>query len=220
MFPRVIIFFGPDGSGKSTQVKLLTRYLRSEGQKVKKVWIRSPHSLAYLLSRLLIRIGFSRRVTNPYGHAQTILSLPNSPKFKIFWGLLELISVKPLVLLKVILPLFLGYTIVAERYVPDTVVNIAYYAGNLDFLKSPTAMLFMRLVPRRSCLLHLDSNYSSILLRRGSIADAADFIEFQRTAYKTILSLVKAKSLNTSVLSIEQTFNEIKTAIRNLPQES
>jgi energy-coupling factor transporter ATP-binding protein EcfA2 len=207
---ELIIFFGPDGSGKSTQVKLLINYLRSQKIKVKKVWIRSPHTLAYLFSRLLKKAGFYRIILTPHGVEQKMFSLPSDGAFRSFWYLLELISVKPLILLKVRFPLLLGYTVVADRFVVDTVVNLAYYGNDVKFVQSSIANLFFRLIPKNASLIHLDSDYSTILKRRGIAVDSLSFIEFQRTAYKLINRSIQAKKINTSKSTVIQTSQEIQ----------
>ena len=58
--PRFIHFFGPDGAGKSTQVNLLLNMLKSKGIRARICWIRSPRTLAFFASVLLLRIGFYR----------------------------------------------------------------------------------------------------------------------------------------------------------------
>lgn len=56
---RFVHFFDPDGSGKSTQVNLLVDYYLNRGIKVRKFWLRSPHTFAYLLWRFLVLIVFT-----------------------------------------------------------------------------------------------------------------------------------------------------------------
>ena len=53
--PRLIVITGIDGSGKTTIARLLTKQLRSEDIKTRYVWIKSLHTLAYLLSRVFVR---------------------------------------------------------------------------------------------------------------------------------------------------------------------
>jgi energy-coupling factor transporter ATP-binding protein EcfA2 len=213
MSPDFIAFFGPDGSGKSTQATLLIEYLRSRKIKVKKVWIRSPHTLAYLLSRFLVKVGYYRSDLTPYGLQQKTLSLPNNVGFKYLWYLIELASIGPLILFKVYIPMSLGYTVIAERYVVDTIVNIAYYANDLKFLGSHIAKLFLRLIPRDACLIHLDSDYLTIQSRRGRAVDSSSFIEFERLAYDSLKNLVSAETIFTSCLDIAQTSKKIKNLV-------
>src|SRR5437016_9013622 len=127
MVPKLVSFFGPDGAGKSTQVRILVNRLGPAGLRVKKVWIRSPHTLAFIVSRLLFRLGLYRVAVNPFGlGAKQPLVYPQSLS-KGIWAFIETISVLPLILLRVYLPLWMGYRLVAERYVVDTIVTISYF---------------------------------------------------------------------------------------------
>lgn len=209
----MIAFFGPDGSGKTTQVSLLINELRSKGLKARKVWIRSPHTFAYLFSRLLIKIGYCRTVVNPYGFPQKILLLPIGKYFRFLWYFVEFLSVKPLIILKVRIPILLGYTVVAERFIVDTIVSVAYYGNDVHFIQSSFAQFFLRLSPKNTCFIHLDSDYSTIMGRRGCEVDSSDFIDFQRLAYGLVRNSMNAKSLSTSSLNVAQTLGEIKKII-------
>ena len=210
----LIAFFGPDGSGKSTQASLLADYLKSKGLKVKKIWIRSPHTAAYLLSKFLMRFGFFRVLSNPYGKSKRIFALPKDSKLRFLWYFVELFSVEPLIILKVKVPLLFGYSIVAERYVVDTIVNIAYYSTDLTFLRSRIAKLFLTLFSKGAIFIHLDSDYFSILRRRSQKADAAEFIEFQRNAYRIVNESIRAATLHTDERSVSGTFDRILTILR------
>ena len=214
MVPRLIAFFGPDGTGKSTHVELLVNYFQSHETKVKKVWIRSPHTLAYLLSCFFIKIGFRRVVSNPFGRKKKYPAVHIDRRLRLLWSLIELVSVAPVIIFRVYAPLLLGYTVIAERYVVDTVVTIAYYTNDLGFLQSLTARLLLRFIPKNTLLIHLDSDYSTLLKRRSYMVEAYDFIEFQRAGYKIIGSLVGATFIDTSDIAIEQTFSRIVDQLR------
>ena len=209
MVPRLIAFFGPDGAGKSTQVKLLVSHFQSHKNKVRKVWIRSPHTLAYLLSRFFVKIGFCRVVLNPFGRKTKLPAVHLNRRIRLFWSIIELFGVVPAILFRVYVPLFLGYTVVAERYVIDTIVTVAYYTNDLGFLQSQTAKLLLRFVPKDTLFIHLDSNYRKIMKRRGNFVESRDFINFQRKGYRIIGNSVEATSIDTSNISVKETHMRI-----------
>lgn len=214
MVPRLISFFGPDGAGKSTHVELLVNHFQSNKTKVRKVWIRSPHTLAYLLSRFFVKIGFYRVVSNPFGRRAKIPAVHTSRFFRCFWSMIELVSVLPLILFRVYIPLFLGYTLIAERYLVDTVVTIAYFLSDLGFLQSRTAKLLLCFIPKNTVFIHLDSDYSTIMKRRSRMVEPYDFIKFQRMGYKMIENSVGAMFIDTSNISVEQTSKRIMNWLR------
>ena len=206
---RFIAFFGPDGSGKTTQARLLVNYLQSHGTKTKKVWIRSPHTLAYLFSRFFIKIGFCRTVSSPLGKQTKLPAVHSSHQLRCFWSILELVSVMPVILFRVYMPLFLGYTLVAERYVVDTLVTIAYYTGDIGFLKSRAAKFLLRFIPKNTVFVGLTSDYSTIMKRRGHVAEHPDFIAFQKAGYEMLGNSLDARSIDTSKNSVMETSSQI-----------
>jgi len=214
LLPRLIAFFGPDGSGKSTHVELLVNHFQSHENKVRKAWIRAPHTLAYLLSRFFVKIGFCRVVLNPFGKKTKLPAVHLNRWIRLFWSVVELVSVIPIILFRVYIPLFLGYTVIAERYVVDTIVTVAYYTNDLGFLKSRTARVLLSFVPKKTVFIHLDSDNSTITKRRGRIVDSHDFIEFQRRGYKIMGNSVEALFVDTSNLSVEQTQKQILRWLR------
>jgi len=212
---RFIAFFGPDGSGKSTHASLLINHLRSHKVQTRKVWIRSPHTFAYLLSCLLVKVGFYREVLNSFGYNKKIPAVHTNKSLKIFWSVAELISVMPVVMLRVYLPLLLGYTVVAERCIVDTIVNIAYYTENLEFLQSRTAKILLRFIPKNAILIHLDVDYPTLVNRRGRIVEAYELIKFQKECYKKMENLLNAAYIDTSCSDIKYVNNLIINLVEN-----
>src|SRR4030067_2536974 len=121
----LIAFFGADGTGKSTHATLLVNNLQSHNRRVRKVWIRSPHTAAFLMANILIGVGFRRSVLNPFGIEKELPAVNMNRGIRIMWSIMELFSVMPAILFRVYIPLFLGYAVVAERYVVDHIVNVA-----------------------------------------------------------------------------------------------
>ena len=214
MVARLIAFFGPDGTGKSTHATLLVNHLQLHKNKVKKIWIRSPHTLAFLLSRFFVKIGFCRVVSNPFGKKTKLPAVHLNRLIRLFWSVTELASVMPVILFRVYVPLFQGYTVIAERYVVDTIVTVAYYTNDLCFLQSRTARILLSFVPKKTVFIHLDSDNSTIIKRRGRIVDSHDFIKFQRMGYELMGNSVEAMFIDTSNLSVGQTQKQILRWLR------
>jgi thymidylate kinase len=220
----MVAFFGPDGAGKSTQAQLLIDYLRSKGFKVRKAWVRSTHTLAFLLWLLFRKFNLLRgegntaKLTpikpnvsyiyeNSYGAVNPITTSPpviNGPISRFLWSSIEVISLLPVVLLQVYLPLWLGYIVVAERYLVDSIASIAYFLNDERFTNSLYAKLLLKLIPKDTIFFFLDANYETIVKRRGCLAGPAKYTHFHRRIYSKIAPIVNAVYINTSRLSIEQ----------------
>lgn len=210
-FPSLIMFFGPDAVGKSTQVQLLTRYLRSQKCPTLRVWIRGRHSIAFLLANFFVRLGYYRTVTVPSGVVYRVFDPHFLPKLQHIWGLIEFVSLLPWIILKVYLPKILGYTIVAERYVVDTVVYLSYWLG-YDFLQSFLTKVLLSFIPQDSVLIHLNAETEVLLERLERIRyDVAtqDYIVFQRRVYCILSKMLKATTIDTSRCSEKETFQRI-----------
>lgn len=223
--PRLIHFFGPDGSGKSTQVEILIDFLNGRGVRVKKCWVRSPHTIAFFLWKVFVRIGFYRVVLNPFGVPIKLPAVDRNRKFRCLWSVIELFGVLPIIL-RVYVSLLSGYKLVAERYVLDTITTVAYFVNDICFLNSAISRILLRFIPRNTVFIFLDADYATIYQRRAplfhakkcaqkgrnryglipqSSVEPLDFIEFQRAAYKVLAKPFNALVINTSKTSIKET---------------
>jgi len=259
--PALIHFFGPDGSGKTTQVDILLRQLLSKGVPAKKGWIRSPHTLAFVFAMLFLKIGLYRTSStqlgklannsplekqpinvkgqstnlppwdiriNPWrkvsydrdGNAVVCERIPavNSNSFlRWFWAVTELVSVLPLIFYRVYFKLLLGYSVVAERCIVDTVTTIAYFVDDVEFIRSPVARVLINCIPRHTMFIFLDSDYDTLLKRRSFNVEVKRFIEFQRKAYYYFSHSFGALAIDTSMFSVEDTATMISQYVALAP---
>jgi thymidylate kinase len=211
---RMVHFFGPDGAGKTTQVAKLAARVETQGATVHKTWVRSPHTLAFVATRLLYRLGLHQRFCNPCGHM--IVSRPRVDQnrvSKFLWVVLELVSVLPVVLREAVIPALRGHALIAERYLLDSVATIAFFLQDEGFVNSWAARFLYRLIPRDTLLVYLDADYPSILERRGEIAEPEEFIAFQRRVYGILAARMRALVIYTPDHTIEETHAIICSAL-------
>lgn len=232
---RLVHFFGPDGSGKSTQVKLLVDYYQKHGVNVRKFWLRSPHTFAYVLWKLLVRIGFYRSIQNECGAQIKLPAVQNSLFLKRVWYLAEFISVLPLIILSK-LCLMQGYVLVAERYVLDTITTISYFLDDSTSAQNFLSRVLLRFIPRDTAFIFLDCNFEAIRERRAKFyriprstsrrffqnseppapnLEPFAFIDFQRRMYAGFAHSYSAVVIDTSDNSVEATFNKIQNYLFN-----
>ena len=219
-FPRLVHFFGPDGAGKSLQADILIGFLARRGFKVRKCWLRAHHTLAFILWKLFVRIGFYRVVINNFGFATKLPAVDRDKLWRSFWSSVEFISILPIVL-RVHLSLSRGYRVVAERYLLDSITAIAYVINDPDFLRGRISKMLLRLIPENTVFIFLDSDYETIRRRRarkrktaydysrGNYVEPRVYIEFQRTAYKILANSFHALIVDTSKTSIGETSKNI-----------
>lgn len=225
--PIIIHFFGPDGAGKSTQADLLLVHLMRKNVKVRKYWTRSPHTLAYVLWELSLKIGFFRTVSNASGAYIKVPAVHRNHLLGRLWSLIELMSILPLIV-RAQFYLLSGFTLIAERYVLDTIAFVAFSIDDLSFLKSPLLRLFTALIPVKTKFVFIDADYDTIYQRRvhflsrnantnratklggSSIKtelEPREFIDFQRAVYKSLARTEMALVVNTAEHSQQETFN-------------
>jgi len=206
--PQLLVFFGPDGSGKTTQAKLLASHFQQQGFKVRLVWIRAHHSLASILSKILASFGYYRIVFSK-GKTYKSFDVKLLPRLKRFWGFIEFVSVLPWILIKVKLPLLLGYVVIADRYVVDTIVSVAYFLGDCGFQSGYAAKILFTIGLKGAFIIHMDAETSIIIERRKIETLDLDYIWFQRRFYLSFATLLKALSINTSNKNVMDTFKTI-----------
>jgi len=227
--PTLVHFFGPDGAGKSTHVEILMELFKKDEPRLKKIWLRSPHTAAFLLWRLFVKIGFCRVVTNPFGDSIKLPAVNRRRSLRTIWALIEFFSVLPHIL-RIRFFMLRGYKCIAERYVLDTVVTIAYFIGDIGFLGSRISRLLFNFIPDDTLFIFLDSDFETVFNRRahlrfgeslqkknrdyGSLPQSAveprEFIDFQRSAYAILANVFKVTRIDTSERSVHETSNEIQ----------
>jgi GTPase SAR1 family protein len=199
--PRIIIFFGADGVGKTTQVRFLINSLKFRKYKVKRCWVRARHSLSYVLSLFLLRLGYPYFI---YQGDIKLLDARTLPEKKL-WCLIEFLSILPLVIIRFVIPYHLGFIIVAERFVIDTIAYNQFFIG--DNFKRYSKIL-LRFIPRDSMLIHLDSEFPELASRREEDWPE-EFIKYQLVNYRKMAQKLDAEKINTSKRSILETRERI-----------
>lgn len=213
--PRFIHFFGVDGVGKTTQATFLACWLKRNGINVKIVRIRSGRTFASLLYRFLGKLATKYMEYGGDGRLLRI-NLIKSAAAKQFWSLIEFISMIPWLVRSVFIPLSMGKTIVAERYVIDAIATISYLINDPRWSNSFLSRLLLRFIPcNDSIFIHLDAPYEEIMRRRGIFTDPRKYIEFQRIIYNKFAKALSAIMIDTSMLSKEETFKLICYILKN-----
>jgi len=215
-FPHIIVFVGTVGSGKSTQIKLLTSKLHKRGLNVKNTFIETNHIFAYLLLLLLARI-LTRGKRGVYSIGALIEEKPLIFKklFKL-WLTIDLFSITLKFILRVFFPVKMGSIVLVEGYIPATISDYVYISKRMALpLKTSyfTVNFMLRLlhVGGPTQVIFLDARANTLKSRwrlRGSLYERPDYLNMQRTTLKSLSKKLSSHGLlqiNTGKLTIEET---------------
>jgi len=190
---RLIVFMGAEGVGKSTQIDLLRSWLLKSNYRIKVVDIRGNLLFAYLLWKFLMLAGRYSDYLRPDG---TMTRGPDKvilAKVCKLWFILQLVSVLPLILFKVRLPLLLGYVVIAERYIVDTLSDILRLAQNLGISNSwsvSASFILSRFLRGDAFFIFLTAEYSELTSRyrkRLTPTEWREYIERRNQYYKIVV---------------------------------
>jgi thymidylate kinase len=194
----IIYLYGPDGSGKTTLAGALACDLKKHGFRVKRSWMRGSHTFISILSRFLSRFNSFKSECNTYYGIKV-------PKRMVkLWYFLEYISSMPVILLKFVVPSFLGYVIIADRYVVDLAVWVTLITGDDSFLGTIFAKHLVSLALRSRFRFFIVADLDELAKRSG---EKTTKLSKQLKLYRSVD--LKAYVIDTTENSPQESLREI-----------
>jgi thymidylate kinase len=175
--PMFICITGIDGVGKTTHVNLIIEHLRKKGIKCQYKWLRFHHLFSLPLLAFCRVAGYTR-----------MSALGDSQKcsYHEFYKSRFVSAVYPWILffdtflfitIKVYIPMFFETSIVCDRFVYDTLIDLAVATKDHEIYKKPVGKLFLKLIPKNARFVMLDLDKSTIFSRRLELKDDLTFDE-------------------------------------------
>ncbi len=203
---RFIYICGCDGTGKTTQAKILLAKVKRQGAKTRHLWLRFPFLFSVPLlayARLAGWSWFEQTEGTRHGYWNFARSLILRRVFP--WVLL--LDAAVAAVRRVYIPLWLGHSVICERFVLDMLVDLAVACDQRQIHKRLPGTLFLRLIPRRSTVIVLDLDAKSIRARRPDL-------EYDRRLEERLLLFRQlAADLGLPVVSSSAAVDEVSTAI-------
>lgn len=204
--PKLICIIGTDGVGKTTHVQELLNQLKNNGMRCKYVWFRFHHFISLFL------LAYCRLVNltiyeNKDGEKICHHEFYRSRAISFIYPWLLFVDTVPMYIIKISIPLFFGYTIVCDRFVYDTLVDLMIDLRKFDIHKKFIGKLFINMIPKNSCVILLDIDESIIRERRKDLINDQS-LNMRRTAYKTV-----AKEFDIPTIENNVSFQEVHEQI-------
>lgn len=146
---RLICIVGPDGTGKSTQTKLLINYLEKNNIKCKYMWMRRPYFFTFPILFMARYMGLS--IQSDIGGGLKI-GYHNFEKSKIISTLfINSILLDTIIfnILKIKIPLYINNNIiVCDRYIHDIIVDSTISIGKNSLSENQIMLPLLNSIPK------------------------------------------------------------------------
>jgi len=180
----LICFIGIDGSGKTTQAKVLCESLARTGIKTRYVWTRFEPKLIKPLVAMAKGLFFrGKDVFRDYAdYVNTKRNLSKNTILLTTYQYLLLLDYSLQIFQKVKVPLMRGEVIVCDRYIHDTVADLAVDYGYSDEETQKTLRSYLRLFPNPDLVFLLDLP-EELAYQRKSDVPSIDYLTQRRKIY-------------------------------------
>ncbi len=195
MKPRgvLVCFTGIDGSGKTTQAKLLVDWLASKDVRVMYTWSRGE---VLAIRRIFLFMGRSalgtstRAITNDqtsYRKYQSRKSrLMRNPLVRTLWSVMTYAEHLVQINLDIRRQIRAGYWVVCDRYQWDTLIDLAVLNNKRpEWLMNSFNRIMWRLIPRPALTFFIDIPAEEAMRRKDDIP-SLDYVQVRREHYQYI----------------------------------
>ena len=205
--PRFIYITGCDGTGKTTQTRLLLEQLRGQGIKVRHLWLRFPFLFSTLLLVYARWRGYSWSEEQA-GARHGYWDFRRSWLMRHVFPWILLLDALLAALWNIYFPLWLGWTIVCERFVLDMLVDLAVAYDDTSFFAHLPGRWYLRLLPANTAAIILDLDVTTIRQRRPDLRSDHQLA----TRLEAFQQLCRARSI--PVLSSRTAITPLNQSIR------
>lgn len=192
----LVCIIGIDGSGKTTIARNLVQKMQDRGVKSRYVWGGFRPTLLLQPVIWLIKSSVYREDRHSYFLPQKGTMLRNKALSKIYHYLV-LADYLLQMWVRAGIPRMLGYTVICDRYLQDTIVNMAIVLDYSDDRMLRLLEWMQQLFPRPSVTLLADLPEEAAYRRKDDVPSVA-FLSERRIRYQVIAQAHTLPILNSS----------------------
>jgi thymidylate kinase len=202
----MILFFGPDGAGKTTLARMLKKYFLKQGKcKVRISWIRGTHTLALAIASFLSKFNNMKGTDNPY------FNIKIREKDKI-WQFIEFISLIPLMLLRYYIPDKIGYIVIGERCPIDSLVWIMQTTKDSKYFKTIFGRFLLYFSSNADLVFFITANQEILIKRR--LNEKINFLQLY--LYDKIYEILKRSYSELKIYRIETSCESVERSLHKM----
>jgi dTMP kinase len=186
---KIATICGIDGSGKTTQAKMLEKYLMGRGFRVKRVWFRWFALISYPFLALCRLLGYTRWKTINRGnvkYAEHRFYL-NKAIAKI-WPWLFTVDILIYYLFKIKSKMILKSVVLCDRFIPDMLVDLMCETKDYLLYRRLVGRVLLSLIPKKSKLVIIDVSENMAYHRKHDIPNI-NYLKERRKMYTEFLRL-------------------------------
>jgi len=175
--PMFICITGIDGVGKTTHVNLILEHLRQKGIKCQYKWLRFHHLFSLPLLVFCRVAGYTRLSTLGNSQKCSYHEFYKSRFVSAIYPWILFFDTLLFTIVKVYIPMLFGISIVCDRFVYDTLIDVAVATKDHEIYKKSVGKLFLKLTPKNAHFVMLNLEKSIIFSRRPELKDDLAFDE-------------------------------------------
>lgn len=167
---KLICIIGPDGTGKTTQANHLVEYLQHQGVDCEYKWLRFHHFFSLPVLAVARMMGISRVETLESGKKIGYHEFYRSKLISMIYPYVLFIDTLVFTTLKVTIPTrIFSKTIVCDRSVHDTLVDLTLSTKTSGLLNTSLSKRYATIIPRNCLIIALLSDENTLRGRREDI---------------------------------------------------
>jgi len=183
---KIIVFSGTDGSGKSTQIDLLSSYIKDNQYRVKVVWGRGGYTPFFSFIKKILRILLAKRIPKA-GFGSPRAEMLKRKSVSSTWMTIAILDLFLFYSLYIRTLCLFGFVVICDRYIEDTEID---FNRNFPDTFNAESLLWKLLIwslptPKLSFLLYVPVDVSLVRskIKGEPFPDTPDTLNFRLKTY-------------------------------------